>query len=71
MQRLCRHFPTDLAGQSLRAGGATALALAGVSNDLIQAAGRWSSDVFQAYIRKHPILLQLLIWGWPIFPPAS
>jgi hypothetical protein len=43
-------FPADVAGQSLRSGGATALALAGVPNDCIQAAGRWSSQAFQAYI---------------------
>jgi hypothetical protein len=71
LQRLHRHFPNDLAGQSIRAGGATALALAGVSNDLIQAAGRWSSDAFHSYIRKHPILLQSLIWGRPTCPATS
>lgn len=59
------HFPPSIGGQSIRSGGATALALAGVPNDRIQAAGRWSSDAFQAYIRKNPFLLQALIWGRP------
>ncbi|KZP13627.1 hypothetical protein FIBSPDRAFT_753151, partial [Athelia psychrophila] len=36
----------NYAGQSLRAGGATALAEAGAPPDLIMAAGRWSSDTF-------------------------
>ncbi|KAF8576428.1 hypothetical protein K439DRAFT_1367303 [Ramaria rubella] len=41
-------------------------ALAGVPNDCIQATGRWSSDAFEAYIHKNPILLQALIWGRPV-----
>ncbi|KAG1865712.1 hypothetical protein C8R48DRAFT_600904 [Suillus tomentosus] len=41
----------------------TALAATGVTPALIQAAGRWSSDEFQKYIRKHPYLLHLLIHG--------
>ena len=60
-----RHFPPHVGGQSIRSGGATALALAGVPNDNIQAAGRWTSDAFQAYIHKNPFLLQALIWGRP------
>jgi hypothetical protein len=70
MSQLRLLFPTEVAGQSLRSGGATALALAGVPNDRIQAAGRWSSDTFQAYIRKNPILLQSLIWGRPTLSTA-
>ena len=47
MRRLCVFFPnTSISGHSLRAGGATALAAWGVAPDLIQAAGRWSSDEF-------------------------
>ncbi|KAG2037072.1 hypothetical protein BDR03DRAFT_864594 [Suillus americanus] len=40
---------------------ATALALAGVPPQLIQAAGRWSSDEFEKYIQIHPFILQALI----------
>jgi hypothetical protein len=56
-------FLTDphLNGHSLRAGGATALALAGATPQTIQAAGRWSSDEFRKYICLHPFLLQALI----------
>ena len=32
---------------------------------LFKAAGHWTSDAFQAYIRKNPFLLQALIWGRP------
>jgi len=50
-------FPDNVAGSSLRAGGASWLASLGASGDLIQAAGRWSSDSYKIYIRKHPLLL--------------
>jgi len=55
------YFPDNVAGSSLRAGGASWLASLGASGDLIQAAGRWSSDTFKIYIRKHPLLLNNLL----------
>jgi hypothetical protein len=62
IRRLRRFIPDrNYAGQSLRAGGATALAEDGVPYHLIQAAGRWSSDTFQIYIRKNPVFLQILL----------
>jgi hypothetical protein len=63
MDRLRRHFPAEIGGHSLRAGGATAYALAGAADDRIQALGRWSSDTFKLYIRKNPALLHALIAG--------
>ena len=56
--RLRQFFASDVAGHSLRAGGATALAEHGVSPSIIQAAGRWASDAFLLYICKNPTLLQ-------------
>ena len=61
IHRLRRHFSSDYAGHSLRAGGATTLALSGVPPERIQAIGRWSSNSFQLYIRKHPALIQAFI----------
>ncbi len=61
MHRIRSHFPPEYAGHSLRSGGATALAIAGIPADRIQAIGRWSSDTFQIYIRKNPVLLQALL----------
>ncbi|KAF7293575.1 RNase H domain-containing protein [Mycena indigotica] len=57
--RRLRHLFADpnIAGQSLRAGGATALAEDGALPHIIQAAGWWSSDAFYVYLRKHPTLL--------------
>ena len=54
-------FDGDIAGQSMRAGGATALAEHGVSPAIIQASGRWASEAFRVYIRKNPTLLQGLV----------
>ncbi|KDQ05556.1 hypothetical protein BOTBODRAFT_82136, partial [Botryobasidium botryosum FD-172 SS1] len=36
---------------------------AGMAPHLIQAIGRWTSEAFQAYIRKHPVLLAALIYS--------
>lgn len=58
ISRLRLFFKSDVAGQSMRAGGATALAENGVSPAIIQASGRWASEAFLVYIRKHPTLLQ-------------
>ena len=63
IHRLRHYFPKEVAGQSLRSGGATNLALNGVHNDLIQAAGRWSSDVFRAYTRKNPFFVHALLFA--------
>lgn len=56
--RLRLFFARNVAGQSMRAGGATALAEHGVSPAIIQASGRWASEAFLVYIRKNPTLLQ-------------
>ena len=58
-----RHFSGNVGGQSLRAGGATALAEAGIPPHMIQAIGRWSSETFQIYIRRHPAFLAALLYG--------
>jgi hypothetical protein len=68
ISRLRALFPdSDISGHSLRSGGATALALAGVPFHQIQAVGRWSSDAFQAYIRENPILAHSQALGRPLF----
>jgi hypothetical protein len=64
ISRLRKFFPDNtISGHSLRAGGATALAAAGMAPDLIRASGRWSSDEFNKYIRTHPFLLHAIIQG--------
>ncbi|KAF7299103.1 RNase H domain-containing protein [Mycena indigotica] len=62
IKRLKHFFPNpNIAGQSLRAGGATHLAEDGALPHIIQAAGRWSSEAFQVYLRKHPTVLHGLL----------
>jgi len=61
--RLRRFFPKSIAGQSMRAGGATSLAESGVAPNLIQASGRWTSDTFNRYVRKSPFLFEALLIG--------
>jgi hypothetical protein len=65
MHHLHRHFPADIGGHSMQAGGATAFAEAGIAPSMIQAIGRWSSEAFQIYIRQHPVLLAMLLHGQP------
>lgn len=60
--RACIDNP-NVAGQSLRAGGATYFAIIGWPDDRIQALGRWSSEAFKIYIRKNPVLLHALLHG--------
>lgn len=50
-------------GLSMQAGGATSLAEHGVAPPLIQAMGRWSSETFKIYVRKHPVILHSLLFG--------
>jgi hypothetical protein len=64
-----RHFfPNSIAGQSMRASRATALAECGTAPMLIQATGRWTSDTFNCYVRKNPFLFKALLSG---FAPHS
>jgi hypothetical protein len=44
----------DYGGHSPRAGGATFFASLGLSEDVIQAIGRWSSKAWKIYIRDNP-----------------
>jgi len=63
MRRLRTFFDGSIAGQSMRAGGATSLAENGVPPSIIQPLGRWSSNAFLIYIRKSPALIQALLYS--------
>ncbi len=68
ISRLHVFFPSnEIAGHSLRAGGATALALVGTPVERIQMISRWSSQAFFIYLRQNPILLQSSISGQSAF----
>jgi hypothetical protein len=65
------HLPTEYAGHSMRSGGATSLAEAGVDVSTIQAVGRWSSQAFQIYICKNPVIIHALLFGHAAHQPAD
>ena len=72
LSRLRIFFPSsDYAGHSIRSGGATSLAEAGVDLSLIQAIGRWSSPTFRIYIRKNPVVLHAALFGRPAHQPLD
>ena len=71
MSRLRAFFPNEIAGQSMRSGGATSLAEAGADLATIQAIGRWSSEAFRIYIRKNPVLIHALLFGRPAHQPLD
>lgn len=56
LTRFRRFFGTNKSGHSMRSGGASALAQAGLPQEHIQDVGRWSSEAFKTYIRDHPIM---------------
>jgi hypothetical protein len=69
MSRLRAIFPKNIAGQSLRSGGATSLAEGGADLETIQAVGRWSSNAFRIYIRKNPVVIHAILLGRPAHQP--
>lgn len=50
---LHQHFPSSISGHSMRTGGATALAAAGIPNDHIWILGHWSFNAYQVYLCSH------------------
>jgi hypothetical protein len=65
-KRLRRFCGKSMAGQSLRSGGATALAENGVLPHIIQGIGHWSSEAFRSYMRKSPVLIQAFLFPAPV-----
>jgi hypothetical protein len=63
LRRLRSYFPHDTAGQSIRAGGATDLASRGFPPDSIMLIGRWLSDDWRKYVRRHPALMYALYFS--------
>lgn len=62
LNKLNEVFPQKhLSGHGFRAGGTTELILRGLPPHIVQLAGRWSSDTFEEYIRRHPLVLNAYI----------
>ena len=58
---LCEFFPSNVSGHSMHSGRVTALAIAGIPSSSIQAIGWWSSDAWQLYVHKHPVIVHALM----------
>lgn len=56
LKRFHLFFGKNKSGHSMRSGGASAMAQAGIPLENIQDTGRWSSEAFKSYVRDHPIL---------------
>ena len=69
LEKLRCYFPCDMAGQSIRAGGATDLASRGFSPDAIMSIGRWLSNDWRKYVQRHPVLMQALYFSESSSPP--
>jgi hypothetical protein len=61
MSRFYNLFSKSYGGASMRAGGATHLAISNTSPEVIRAMGRWSSEAWEIYIRIHPALLRAFL----------
>ena len=58
-------FPdSNLAGQSVWAGGATALAEAGAVPNLIMGSRQWTLAAWTSYVQKNSVLLHILLLAW-------
>lgn len=58
LHMLNKTFPQKhLSGHGFRAGGTTELIQRGLPAYIVQLAGRWSSDTFEEYVRRHPLVL--------------
>jgi hypothetical protein len=64
-------FDCSFGGHSLRAGGATYFASLGLSEDIIQALGRWSSEAWKIYIRDNPTVRAELQLSFLRLSPTS
>ena len=63
MSHLRKLFPKEVAEQSMQSGGATSLVEVGADLTTIQAVGCWSSEAFQIYIHKNPVLIHAILFG--------
>lgn len=60
-----------LQGHGIRIGGTLEHLLRGVPFDVVKAIGRWSSDAFTVYLRKHAVIVAPYIQDSPILDPFT
>lgn len=58
-------------GHSVRIGGTLEFLLRGVAFEVVKTLGRWSSDAFVLYLRKHAVILAPYIQSHPVLVPFT
>ncbi|KAG2056796.1 hypothetical protein BDR06DRAFT_879473 [Suillus hirtellus] len=61
----------DLKGHGIRIGSTLEYLLRGVPFDTVKTMGRWSSDAFVLYLRKHAIILAPYLQDQPVLEPFT
>jgi hypothetical protein len=56
----------SLKGHGVRIGGTLEYLLRGVPFDVVKSMGRWSSEAFTLYLRKHAVIMAPYLQGSPI-----
>lgn len=59
----------DLKGHGIRIGGTLEYLLRGVPFDTVKVMGRWNSDAFVRYLRKHAVILAPYLQDHPVLEP--
>jgi hypothetical protein len=61
----------NLKGHGLRIGGTLEYLLRGIPFDVVKSMGRWSSEAFTVYLRKHALILAPYLQGSPALEPFT
>jgi hypothetical protein len=59
----------SLKAHSIRIGGTLEYLLRGVPFEMVKTMGRWQSDAFLVYLRKHAVILAPYLQDHPILEP--
>lgn len=58
-------------GHSIRIGGTLEFLLRGIAFEVVKSLGRWSSNAFVLYLRKHAVILAPYIQSHPVLTPFT
>ncbi|KZT31024.1 hypothetical protein SISSUDRAFT_995597, partial [Sistotremastrum suecicum HHB10207 ss-3] len=61
----------DFKGHSIRIGATLEYLLRGVSFEVVKSMGRWSSDAFAVYLRKHAVIMAPYMQDTPQLEPFT
>lgn len=61
----------NIKGHSIRIGGTLEFLLRGITFEVVKSLGRWSSNTFVLYLRKHAVILAPYIQSHPVLTPFT